>query len=91
MTHLEPENGLPNESPEDHSTAMGRRSKKKSLTERVYDQLRHDIVTCVYQPGTELSEAILAQRFEVSKTPVREALAMLRLDGELLLTCINKQ
>lgn len=56
-------------------------SKSRSLTEKVYDQLRHDILRCTLKPGAELSEAELAARFKVSKTPVREALAALRLDG----------
>ncbi|HEY0124282.1 MAG TPA: GntR family transcriptional regulator [Rhizobium sp.] len=56
-------------------------NKSRSLTEKVYDQLRHEILRCTLKPGAELSEAELAARFKVSKTPVREALAALRLDG----------
>ncbi|HEY0276054.1 MAG TPA: GntR family transcriptional regulator [Paenirhodobacter sp.] len=56
-------------------------AKSPSLTEQVYDQLRHEILRCHLKPGTDLSEAELAARFDVSKTPVREALAALRLDG----------
>ena len=52
-----------------------------SLTERVYRLLRSEILTCALEPGRELSEAELAARFNVSKTPVREALATLRSEG----------
>ena len=52
-----------------------------SLTDRVYDLLRSDILSCVLEPGRDLSEAELADRFAVSKTPVREALAKLRSEG----------
>lgn len=52
-----------------------------SLTERVYGLLRSEILTCALEPGRELSEAELATRFDVSKTPVREALATLRSEG----------
>lgn len=52
--------------------------KAPSLTEQVYQRLRSDILTCNLEPGQEISEAELAERFEVSKTPVREALAALR-------------
>ena len=52
-----------------------------SLASQVYDQLRAEILSWELEPGRELSEAELAERFQVSKTPVREALAMLRLDG----------
>ena len=55
--------------------------KTYSLTERVYALLRAEILTCELEPGRELSEAELASRFEVSKTPVREALATLRSEG----------
>ena len=57
------------------------RVKTYSLTERVYALLRAEILTCELEPGRELSEAELASRFEVSKTPVREALATLRSEG----------
>lgn len=52
-----------------------------SLTEQVYDLLRADILTCALEPGQELNEADLADRFGMSKTPVREALANLRQEG----------
>jgi DNA-binding GntR family transcriptional regulator len=55
--------------------------RQASLTEQVYVRLREEILTCELEPGRELSEAELAARFDVSKTPVREALATLRLEG----------
>lgn len=47
----------------------------------VYEQLKDAIVTCLLLPGENLHEADLAARFKVSKTPVREALHLLRRDG----------
>ncbi|MFC0407151.1 GntR family transcriptional regulator [Roseomonas elaeocarpi] len=58
-----------------------RPAKVSSLTEKVYALLRAEILSCELEPGRELSEAELADRFRVSKTPVREALATLRSDG----------
>lgn len=58
-----------------------KKAGKASLTDKVYNLLRGEILTCALEPGRELSEAELAQRFEVSKTPVREALAKLRSEG----------
>lgn len=58
-----------------------KKAGKASLTEKVYNLLRNEILTCALEPGRELSEAELAQRFDVSKTPVREALATLRSEG----------
>ncbi len=63
------------------ATTVRRKKKTASLTERVYGMLRTEILTCVLEPGTEVSEAELAERFDVSKTPVREALASLRSEG----------
>jgi DNA-binding GntR family transcriptional regulator len=57
------------------------RVKSISLTEKIYGFLRTEILTCALEPGRELSEAELADRFQVSKTPVREALATLRSEG----------
>jgi DNA-binding GntR family transcriptional regulator len=60
---------------------MRRRAKPPSLTQEVYQRLRAEILSCDLEPGRELSEAELAERFGVSKTPVREALATLRSEG----------
>lgn len=47
----------------------------------VYRQLRDRIVRWQYPPGTPLREAHLAEDLGVSRTPVREALQRLRLEG----------
>jgi DNA-binding GntR family transcriptional regulator len=44
----------------------------------VYDQLRDDILSCKLAPGLAVYEQELAQRFGVSKSPVREALLRLQ-------------
>lgn len=49
----------------------------------IFVALREEILTGVHQPGTPMREVALAQRFGVSRTPVREALA--RLQQERLL------
>lgn len=46
----------------------------------IHKKLRHDILTCALPPGTELREQELAAMFEVSKSPVREALQDLARD-----------
>ena len=51
------------------------------LRERVYEELRHDIMSCQLMPGCEIREAELAARFEVSKSPVRDALISLEREG----------
>lgn len=52
-----------------------------SLTATVLQRLRQSIVEGDFALGQPLSERQLAEKFRVSKTPVREALAQLRLEG----------
>lgn len=54
--------------------------KKHTITDYIYEQLLEDIVSLHYPPGEKLSEAQLAQRFEVSRDPVRKA--FIRLERE---------
>lgn len=59
------------------------------LREQVYDELRADMISCRIAPGTELRENELAQRFGVSKSPVRDAL--MRLEREGLVITLPRQ
>ncbi|MEV0331321.1 GntR family transcriptional regulator [Nocardia sp. NPDC050717] len=62
--------------------AGGRRRRGRvSLTERVYLALRDDLAIGTLQPTERLRAERLAQRYGVSRTPVREALARLQADG----------
>jgi DNA-binding GntR family transcriptional regulator len=56
-------------------------SRPESLSQLVYATIRKAIVSKVLMPGTVVSEAALAQRLVVSKTPVREALLRLQSAG----------
>src|SRR3954462_12001345 len=49
------------------------------LRDNVYENLRADILTCHFAPGDDMREQDLAERYAVSRQPVREAL--LRLGG----------
>jgi len=51
--------------------------------QRVYAQVREDIIGLRLPPGADLDEASLEERFGVSRTPVREAL--IRLASEELI------
>lgn len=53
----------------------------QSLTNKIYLLLRNEILSCRIRPGAELSEGTLAERYNTSKTPVREALSKLRAEG----------
>ncbi|WP_192356670.1 FCD domain-containing protein [Mesorhizobium mediterraneum] len=55
----------------------------------VYDTLRNEILSLALQPGQLLDETTLAERFDMSRSPVREAL--IRLSGEdLVITLSNR-
>lgn len=56
-------------------------SRKESLAEGVYRELREAIIVGDLKPGTVLYEGDLTARFTVSTSPVREALTHLRHDG----------
>jgi DNA-binding GntR family transcriptional regulator len=55
----------------------------RSKKERIYAALRQDILALALRPGAVLVETALGRRFGASKTPVREALALLQQDGLL--------
>jgi len=51
------------------------------LTDMAYERLREGIVVGDLKLGEQVSEAQLAQRMGISKTPVREALVRLKMEG----------
>lgn len=52
-----------------------------NLTARVYQQIRKGILCGTWKPGEALTELKLTQKLSVSRTPVREALRQLELEG----------
>ncbi|MBR5510321.1 MAG: GntR family transcriptional regulator [Lachnospiraceae bacterium] len=54
---------------------------KYSLRGRVYESIREDILSGRYEQNTELKEAAIGAELGVSRTPVREALRQLELEG----------
>lgn len=52
-----------------------------SLRGRVYESIREDILSGRYQQNTELKETAIGAELGVSRTPVREALRQLELEG----------
>ena len=59
------------------------------LRDNVYENLRADILSCRLAPGDDMREQELAERYAVSRQPVREAL--LRLEREHLVTVQPRQ
>lgn len=54
---------------------------KTDLRSRVFQQLEQSIVDGVYRPGQSLTEKQLCEELGVSRTPLREALCQLELEG----------
>ncbi|WP_236257868.1 GntR family transcriptional regulator [Streptomyces hygroscopicus] len=52
-----------------------------SMAEQAYASLKRDIIRCHLRPGDVIVEAWLAERYGMSKTPVREAINALRREG----------
>lgn len=57
------------------------KKENKSLTSIIFEKIREDILNDQYKPGEKIVEAKLAEELGVSRTPVREALKQLELDG----------
>lgn len=56
-------------------------SPPKSRTAYVAARLKEDVANGVIQPGELIKQTVLAKRYGVSATPVREALRLLESDG----------
>jgi DNA-binding GntR family transcriptional regulator len=67
--------------PSPAKVAKDRMSAGVSLTEQAYRQIEELICTLQLPPGTLLSEFMLAGRLSIGRTPIREALQRLALDG----------
>ena len=55
--------------------------QEQSLGGQIFNRIRNDILSGNYAPGEELKEATLGKQLGVSRTPVREALRQLDLEG----------
>jgi DNA-binding GntR family transcriptional regulator len=53
----------------------------KLMRHHIFDTLRSDIMSCDLQPGEEVRESALAQKYGVSKSPIRDALQKLEFEG----------
>lgn len=58
-------------------------SRPPTISEEVYEHLRRELLAASFAPGEILREIDLSNRFNVSRTPVREAIKRLAQEGLL--------
>lgn len=68
---------------------LARRHAKGGGAKFVYDQLKGEILSLALRPGAPLDETGLAERFAMSRSPIREALVRLAAEG-LVVTLSNR-
>jgi DNA-binding GntR family transcriptional regulator len=57
------------------------RSSEESLADRAYDAIRQDIISCRLEPGEQVAQSLLSDRYSLGVTPIREALQRLANEG----------
>jgi DNA-binding GntR family transcriptional regulator len=70
-------------------TSAAPERRRGSGVKVVYDLLRDEILDLVLPPGSPIDEVQLAERFSMSRTPIREALVRLAGEG-LIVTLPNR-
>ncbi|HJB06403.1 MAG TPA: GntR family transcriptional regulator [Candidatus Enterocloster faecavium] len=55
--------------------------KRTELKYHVYQDLKEKLIHCTYPPGSMLNEVQLASQYGLSRTPIREAINRLEMDG----------
>ena len=66
----------------DNYTPPSATNGSRLIRDSIYDRMRADILTCALIPGALIQEKDLATRYEVSKSPVRDALLRLQEQGQ---------
>ena len=57
--------------------------RTKVTAQQIYQALRHMILDMALAPGTRFTETQVAEHFQVSRTPVREALQRLEVENQI--------
>jgi DNA-binding GntR family transcriptional regulator len=59
------------------------------IRDSVHERIRNEILSCELKPGVQLQERELAERYAVSKSPIRDAL--LRLESQQLIEVMPRK
>ena len=57
----------------------------RTIGDSVYEKIKYDIVHLTLKPGEKLSEASLAEKYGISKAPIRVALRKLQEEGLIVI------
>lgn len=63
--------------------------RAESIADKVYALLRQEIAAGAFRPGQRILEKALAGRLGISRTPIREALLRLEIEG--VVTCTSRR
>lgn len=69
------------EVPHSHRPTRADGEKPQTAADQAYAVLRQEILNCELAPGARIIEADIAERLDMSKTPVKKALGMLMHEG----------
>jgi len=64
-------------------------SSPQLVRKAIFNRLRADILSCTLRPGSQLQERQLVERYQVSKSPIRDAL--LKLEEENLIEVLPRK
>jgi DNA-binding GntR family transcriptional regulator len=62
-------------------TTTSKDISNKKLSAQVYELLKHDILECAWEPGQLLEETEVSDRYQIGRTPFREACPRLEAEG----------
>jgi DNA-binding GntR family transcriptional regulator len=61
--------------------AIASAPRRQRLGDQAYDKIKHDIIACRLWPGSEATEAGLAEHYSLGLAPIRAALSRLTQEG----------
>ena len=67
--------------PHSHRQSRADIGEAAAASDQAYSTLRREILSCRLAPGSRIVEADIAERLDMSKTPVKKALSMLAHEG----------
>ena len=56
---------------------------RATLANKAYEKIKFDIITCAYEPGQQVAQPQLVDKYQIGITPIREALQRLTQEGFL--------